>query len=79
MTMFPKKATRKAAVKRWMIIVGLSAGAVLCGSGCRSLQGNPKEIDFSIFGIGMEVEFWEPVPIIVTNLISQPRLMERTK
>ena len=35
-------------MKRWLIIVGLSALAILCGAGC-------------IFGVGLETEFWEPL------------------
>jgi len=65
----------KLQIKRWMVVAGLSALAVLCGTGCRSLQGNPKELDISIFGIGVEIEFWEPPPQPVGGDI--PKLMNR--
>ena len=69
-------------MKRWLTIIGLSALAIWCGSGCRSLV-NVKNLDIG-FG-GLEVEFYEPEPVIVqTNLINLeadiiPRLMQRRK
>ena len=61
--MFPKREKKgffrrmKDRIKRWLTIIGLSALAIVCGSGCGSLR-NLKEIDFGI--TGLEMEFYEP-------------------
>ena len=85
--MFPKKPRPERfwtgeRIMRWTIIVGLSAFAIFVGAGCKSLV-NVKDIDLG-FG-GLEIEFYEPPPVIVqTNLINLeadviPRLMQRTR
>jgi len=66
-------------MKRILTIVGLSAFVLLIGAGCQ----NVRTIDAG-FG-GLDIEYYEPPPITIytnivyTNLISQPRLMQRNK
>ena len=84
--MFPKKPTprsfwvkMKAAIKRWLTIVGLAIFVIYVGAGCQ----NVRTIDAG-FG-GLDIEYYEPKPITIytniirTNFISHPypRLMDR--
>ena len=63
--MFPKREKKgffrrmKDRIKRWLTIIGLSALAIVCGSGCGSLR-NIKEVDFGI--TGLEMEFYPSHP-----------------
>jgi len=50
---------KEKQMKRWIIIMGLGALAILCGSGCSSLR-NLKELDFGI--TGLELEFYPSHP-----------------
>ena len=47
--------------RRLFLIVSIAVYVILVGSGCRAIRSNPKEIDVSGFGIGMEIEFYQPV------------------
>ena len=46
-------------MKRWILIIALSAFSILVGSGCWSVR-NVKEIDLSI--TGLEMEFYPEHP-----------------
>ena len=72
-------------MKRFLAITLISAVVVWLGAGCKSVRSSPKEIDVSIFGIGMEIEFYEPTPPpdafgtvpIQATPTSWPKLMPR--